>query len=73
MVKNPPADANEGDARDAGLVPGSGRSPERGNGNPLCILAWKSHGQKSLAGYNIWGLKDLGELKNWLKTQHSEN
>ena len=33
MVKNPPA--NAGDARDVGSVPGSGRSPEAGNGNPL--------------------------------------
>ena len=33
MVKNPPADA--GDARDMGSIPGSGRSPEEGNGNPL--------------------------------------
>ena len=33
MVKSPPADT--GDARDAGLIPGSGRSPGEGNGNPL--------------------------------------
>ena len=33
MVKNPPA--NAGDARDMGSVPGSGRSPGEGNGNPL--------------------------------------
>ena len=32
-VKNPPAKA--GDARDTGLIPGSGRSPGGGNGNPL--------------------------------------
>ena len=32
MVKNPPA--NEGDVRDVGSIPGSGRSPE-GHGNPL--------------------------------------
>ena len=32
-VKNPPA--NAGDVRDAGFIPGSGRSPGRGNGNPL--------------------------------------
>ena len=32
-VKNPPA--NAGDAEDAGLIPGSGRSPGGGNGNPL--------------------------------------
>ena len=33
MVKNPPADA--GDAGDTGSVPGSGRSPGEGNGNPI--------------------------------------
>ena len=30
VVKNPPANAG-----DAGLIPGSGRSPGVGNGNPL--------------------------------------
>ena len=33
MVKNLPA--NAGDGRDAGLIPGSGRSPGGGHGNPL--------------------------------------
>ena len=33
MVKNPPE--NAGNAADAGLIPGSGRSPREGNGNPL--------------------------------------
>ena len=33
VVKNPPADA--GDARDVGSIPGLGRSPGVGNGNPL--------------------------------------
>ena len=33
VVKNPPA--NAGDVRDAGLIPGSGRSPGGGQGNPL--------------------------------------
>ena len=33
VVKNLPADA--GDIRDAGLIPGSGRSPGGGHGNPL--------------------------------------
>ena len=33
VVKNPPA--NAGDARDAGSIPGSGRSPGGRNGNPL--------------------------------------
>ena len=33
MVKNPPA--NSGDKRDMGLIPGLGRSPGEGHGNPL--------------------------------------
>ena len=33
VVKNPPPSA--GGARDSGSIPGSGRSPGRGNGNPL--------------------------------------
>ena len=33
MVKNPPA--NAGDLRDVGLIPGWGRWPGAGNGNPL--------------------------------------
>ena len=33
MVKNPLV--NAGDVRDAGPIPGSGRSPGRGHGNPL--------------------------------------
>ena len=33
MVKNSPA--NAGDLRDTGLIPGSGRSPGGGHGNPL--------------------------------------
>ena len=33
MVKNPPA--NAGDTRDASSIPGSGRPPGEGNGNPL--------------------------------------
>ena len=33
VVKSPPA--NTGDIRVAGLIPGSGRSPGGGHGNPL--------------------------------------
>ena len=39
VVKSLPA--NTGDTRDLGLIPGSGRSPQVGNGNPLqysCLL-----------------------------------
>ena len=37
VVKNSPANAE--DARDKGLVPGSGKS--FGNGNPLQYFAWR--------------------------------
>ena len=33
MVKNPPT--NTGDTEDLGSIPGSGRPPGEGNGNPL--------------------------------------
>ena len=39
MVKNSPV--SEGDARDTGSIPESGRSPGVGNGTPFYILAWK--------------------------------
>ena len=36
VVKNLPAtEADAGDAADIGLIPGLGRSPGEGNGNPL--------------------------------------
>ena len=39
MVKNLPT--NAGDTRDMGWISGSGRSPGRGDGNPLQYFAWK--------------------------------
>jgi len=39
VVKNLAASA--GDTRDAGLILGSGRSPERGHGNHSSIIAWR--------------------------------
>ena len=39
MVKNPPD--NAGDSRDAGSIPGLGRPPGVGNGNPLQYSCWK--------------------------------
>ena len=59
VVKNP--SANEGDARDVGLIPGSGRSSGGRNGNPLqysCL--GKSHGQRSLVDDSPWGQKRVG-------------
>ena len=40
MVQN--LSASAGDIRDAGLVPGSGRFPGGGNGNPLQYSCWEN-------------------------------
>ena len=39
VVKNPSAYA--GDARDSSSIPGLGKCPGGGNGNPLSILTWR--------------------------------
>ena len=45
---------------DIGSIPGSGRTPGEGNGNPLQYSCLENpHGQRSLAGYNLWGHKEL--------------
>ena len=57
MVKNPPARA--GDVRDTDLIPGSGRSPGGGHGDPLQYLCLENlQGQRSLVGYSLWGHKE---------------
>ena len=49
VLKNPPA--NAGDTRDVGSIPGLGRSPGVGNGNPLQYSCLENlHGQRSLVG-----------------------
>ena len=55
VVKNLPASA--GDTRDVGSIPGSGRSPGEGHGNPVHSCLESPHGQRSLIGYNPWGHK----------------
>ena len=59
MVRNPLANAK--DIKDMGVVPGSGRSPGEGNGQPTPgFLPGKFHGQGSLVGYHPWGRKRVG-------------
>ena len=59
VVKNPPA--NAGDLRDAGLIPGSGRSLGVGNGNPLqysCLeIPWTEEPGR---------LQATGSQKSWI-------
>ena len=68
VVKKPPA--NAGDIRDAGLIPGSGRSPGGGHGNPPQYSYLENpHGQRSLAGYNPCGRRRAGHNRE----QHTES
>ena len=51
VEKNLPA--NAGDIRGMGLIPGLGRSPGGGHGNPLQYSCVENpHGHKSLVGYS---------------------
>ena len=52
VVKNPPA--NAGDIRDAGSIPGWGRSPGGGNGNPLQYSCLENS-MGPMVGYSPWG------------------
>ena len=46
---------------DLSLIPGLGRSPREGHGNPLQYSCLENpHGQRSLVGYSLWGYKELG-------------
>ena len=45
--------------RDLGSMPGSGKYPGEGHGNPLQFSCLEHlHGQRSLVGYSPWGLKE---------------
>ena len=55
MVKNPPASAR--DLRDAGSIPGLGRSPGGGHGNHSSILAWRIPWIKEPGGLQSIGSK----------------
>ena len=69
MVKNPPA--NAGNSGDMGSIPGSGKSPGEGKGNPLqysCL--GNPHGQRSLAGNSPCGQKE-SDMTKQLSTAHT--
>ena len=52
---------------DLGSIPGLGRAPEGGHGNPLQYTCLENpHGQRSLAGCSPWGRKELD-----MTAQHS--
>ena len=56
VVKNP--STNEDDTREAGSIPGSGRSSGVGNGTPIQYSCLEIlNGQRSLVGYSPRGRK----------------
>ena len=59
VVKNLPVDAGN-----IGSVPGLGRSPGGGNGNPLQYFCLENrHGQSSLVDYSPWGHKESDKIE----------
>ena len=58
MVKNLPA--NVGDIRDAGSIPGLGRSPGGGHGNPLQFLPGESPWTEEPGGLRSMGSLSVG-------------
>ena len=58
MVRNPPA--NVGDTRDMGLIPGSGRSPEEGSGNPLQYSCLKNFTDRGAWWATVMGSQKVG-------------
>ena len=54
-----------------GLIPGLGRSPGGGRGNPFqCSCLENPHGQGSLAGYSPWGRKESDMTERLSTVQH---
>ena len=56
VVKNLPD--NSGDIRDVGSIPGLGRSPGEGNGNPVQYSCLENPMDRSLVGYSPQGRKE---------------
>ena len=50
-------------AGDVGTISWPGESPEEENGNPLQYSCRESHGQRSLAGYSPWVIKESDTTK----------
>ena len=65
VVKNLPANAE--DIRDTGSIPGLGRSPGGGHGNPLQYSCLENpHGQRRLVGYRVNGVAKSRTRLKWL-------
>ena len=70
MVKNPPADA--GDARDTDSIPGSGRSPGGGHGNPLQDSCLEISGTEEPGRLQSTGLQRVNTIEATEMHTHRE-
>ena len=66
VVPNLPTSA--GAAGDEGSIPGAGRSPGEGNGNPFQYSCLDKNGQRSLLGYSPWGHKESDMTEQFTHT-----
>ena len=72
MVKNPPA-MREIWVRSLGSIPGLGRSPGGGHGNPLQHSCLENPiRQRRLVGYSPWGCKESDMTERLNTAQHNE-
>ena len=62
VVKNPPA--NAGDIGDTGSIPGSGRSPGEGNGNPLQYSCLENHMDRGAWQVTVHGVTESDTTKH---------
>ena len=66
VVKNSPA--NEGDLRDVGLIPGSGRSPGEGHGKPLQFSCLKNPMDRGTWQTTVHRVTKSQRQLKWLST-----
>ena len=65
LVKNPPA--NAGDTRHMGSIPGSGRSPGVGSGNPFQYSCPENSMDRGVwRDYSPWGRRELESTEHAL-------
>ena len=57
-------------AGNLGSIPGLGRFPGGGHGNPLQYFLENPHGQRSLVGYSPWGYKELDRTERLTLSVH---
>ena len=75
VVKNPPA--NAGNAKDPGMIPGSGRYPGGGHGNPLQYSCLENPMDRGACGVTVHSIAksqtQLKQLSTHAYTQAKQN